>query len=101
MKRKMNADNKIMKKKGTLSTLYKGVKIPWWKIILGGFLAVFNSIVILTQYNNYMAIFTGSMQDLSPLFAYLTASFIQYILIFASIISYVRLLPQLPERSKK
>ena len=91
MKRNRNTDNNNTKKNGTISTLYRGVKIPWVKIILGGFLAVFNSIVILTQYNNYMAIFTGSMKDLSPLFAYLTASFIQYILIFASIISSIAL----------
>ena len=80
-----------MNNKGTLSKLYKGVRIPWIKIILGGFLAVFNSLVILTQYENYMAIFTGTMKDLSPLFTYLIASFIQYILIFSSVISSIGL----------
>ena len=75
------------KVKHVLGKLYKGVKIPWLSIILGGFLAVFNALVILTQFENYNAIFTGTMQDLSPLFAYLTASFVQYLLIFASVIS--------------
>jgi hypothetical protein len=42
-------------------TLYKGVKIPWFSICLGAIFAVFNSLVLLTQYDNYMAIFTGTM----------------------------------------
>ncbi|MBQ7058442.1 MAG: ABC transporter ATP-binding protein [Firmicutes bacterium] len=70
-----------------LKSLYKNVRIPWWLIIIGAFLAVFNSIVILTQYENYMAIFTGALSDLSPLWQYLAASFIQYLLIFASVLS--------------
>ena len=84
-------DSSEFKTKKILKTLYKGVKIPWLLIILGAFLAVFNSIVILTQYDNNIAIFTGTMSDLSPLVAYLTASFIQYLLIFASVISDIAL----------
>lgn len=70
-----------------LKSLYKDVRIPWGKIILGAFLAVFNSLVILTQYSNYQAIFTGSLTTLSPLWQYLAASFIQYLLIFAAVIA--------------
>lgn len=90
-----------MKKKGILSKLYHKVRIPWGFIILGGFLAVFNSIVILTQYENYMAIFTGTMKDLSPLFAYLVASFVQYVLIFASVISSIALVTVVTRVRKK
>ena len=49
------------KVKHVLGKLYKGVKIPWLSIILGGFLAVFNALVILTQFENYNAIFTGTL----------------------------------------
>ena len=70
-----------------LKNLYKKVRIPWFLIIVGAFLAVFNGLVILSQYDNYQAIFTGALQDLSPLWQYLAASFIQYILIFASILA--------------
>lgn len=70
-----------------LKTLYKNVRIPWLSIIVGAILAVFNSIVILSQYENYMAIFTGALTDLSPLFQYLAASFVQYLLIFASVLA--------------
>lgn len=78
-------------KKKVLKTLYKKVRIPWFFIILGGILAVFNAIAILSQYDNYMAIFTGTLTDLSPLFQYLAASFIQYLLIFASVLTDVAL----------
>jgi ATP-binding cassette subfamily B protein AbcA/BmrA len=68
------------------STLYQGVRIPWFSICLGAFFAVFNALVLLTQYDNYMAIFNGTMKDLTPLWMYLLASFIQYILIFAGVL---------------
>lgn len=74
-------------KGGVLKTLYKNVRIPWLLIIVGAILAVFNSIAILSQYENYMAIFTGALTDLSPLFQYLAASFVQYLLIFASVLA--------------
>jgi ATP-binding cassette subfamily B protein AbcA/BmrA len=68
-------------------TLYHGIRIPWLSICLGAVFAVFNSLVILTQYDNYMAIFTGKMKDLTPLWMYLLASFVQYILIFAGVLA--------------
>ena len=80
-----------LKEKHVFKTLYRKVKIPWLLLILGAFFAVFNSIVILTQYDNYIAIFTGALSDLSPLWQYLAASFIQYILIFASILTDIAL----------
>ena len=69
-------NNKILK------TLYKGVKIPWIRIIVGAFLAVFNVLVLMTQYENYMAIYQGTLTSLKPLWSYLIALFIQYVLIF-------------------
>lgn len=83
--------NETKPQRGVLKTLYRKVKKPWLLLILGAFFAVFNSIVILTQYENYMAIFTGALSDLSPLWQYLGASFIQYILIFGSILTDVAL----------
>ena len=75
-----------LENKKVLRTVFKGVRIPWFVIILGAFLAVFNAIVILTQFDNYNAIFNGSLTSLKPLWAYLLASFIQYLIIFASVI---------------
>lgn len=74
-------------KKHLFRTLYKGVKIPWISLTLGAIFAVFNSLVILTQYDNYMAIFTGKMTDLTPLWMYLAASFVQYLVIFAGVLA--------------
>ena len=75
-----------MGNKRVLRTVFKGVRIPWFAIIFGAFLAVFNAVVILTQFDNYNAIFYGSLTNLKPLWAYLLASFIQYLIIFASVI---------------
>ena len=75
-----------IKTKKILRTLYKGVKIPWGRIIIGAFLAVFNVLVLFTQYENYMMLYQGTLTSLKPLWMYITASFIQYILIFISVI---------------
>ena len=70
------------KNRRILKTLYRGVKIPWFRIVFGAFLAVFNVLVLMTQYENYMAMYQGTLTSLKPLWMYLLASFIQYILIF-------------------
>ena len=80
-------DAEAKPRRGVLKTLYRKVRIPWLLLIVGAILAVANSLVILTQYDNYMAIFTGALTDLGPLWQYLTASFIQYVLIFATILT--------------
>jgi ATP-binding cassette, subfamily B, bacterial AbcA/BmrA len=74
-------------KKHLFRTLYKGVKIPWLSLIFGAIFAVANSLVILSQYDNYMAIFNGTLTNLTPLWMYLGASFLQYIIIFASVLA--------------
>jgi ATP-binding cassette subfamily B protein AbcA/BmrA len=85
---KKQGDVKELAVKGHIfRTLYKGVKIPWFSICLGAIFAVFNSLVLLTQYENYLAIFTGTMTDLTPLWLYLAASFAQYLLIFAGVLA--------------
>ena len=85
---KNDRDVKELKvKKGVFKTLYKGIKIPWLSLSLGAFFAVFNSLVILSQYDNYMAIFTGKMTNLTPLWLYLLASFVQYLIIFAGVLA--------------
>ena len=81
--------------------LYKDVKIPWLRIIIGAFLAVFNVLVLMTQYENYMAIYQGNLTDLKPLFAYLIAIFIQYVLIFITVISDRALVEMVTGVSKK
>jgi ATP-binding cassette subfamily B protein AbcA/BmrA len=74
-------------KKHLFRTLYKGVKIPWLSLSFGAIFAVFNSLVILSQYKNYLAIFQGTLTDLTPLWMYLGASFLQYIIIFAGVLA--------------
>lgn len=90
-----------LKTKSTFKNLYKGVRIPWVRIIIGAFLGVFNVLVLMTQYDNYMAIYQGNLTDLSPLFGYLTAIFIQYVLIFITVISDRALVEMVTGVSKK
>lgn len=84
----------IKVKKRVLKSLYKGVKIPWLLVILGGLMAVSNGYVIMTQYENYEKVFNGTLTDLTPLWMYLAASFVQFVMVFACVMSdiaYVRI----------
>lgn len=76
-----------LKTRRTLRTLYKGIRIPWFRIILGAFLSVFNVLVLMTQYENYMKLYQGTLEDLSPLWSYLIAILAQYVLIFLCVIA--------------
>lgn len=46
------------------------------------FLSVFNVLILMTQYENYMKLYQGTLEDLSPLWTYLIAILAQYVLIF-------------------
>ena len=76
-----------LKTRKTLRTLYKGVKIPWLRIIIGAFLSVFNVLILMTQYENYMKLYLGTLEDLSPLWGYLIAYFCQMVMLFLVVIA--------------
>ena len=90
-----------LKTKKTLRTLYQGVRIPWVRIIIGAFLSVFNVLILMTQYENYMKLYEGTLEDLSPLWAYLAAILAQYVLIFICVISDRALVEMVTGVSKK
>ena len=72
--------------KKVLRNLYRGVKIRWISILLGAILSILSSLVIFAVYDEYIAIFYGTLDSLKPLWKYLIVSFIQYIILFATII---------------
>ena len=87
--------------KRTLRTLYQGVRIPWVRIIIGAFLSVFNVLILMTQYENYMKLYQGTMEDLSPLWTYLIAILAQYVLIFLCVFADRALVEMVTSVSKK
>ena len=90
-----------LKTKKSLRTLYKGVKIPWLRIIIGAFLSVFNVLILMTQYENYMKLYQGTLEDLTPLWMYLIAYFFQMVLIFLVVISDRAVVEMVTNVSKK
>ncbi len=79
-------EKSVSSTKKVLRNLYKGVKIRWIAIIIGAILSILSSLIIFAVYDEYTAIFYGTLDSLAPLWKYLIVSFIQYIIIFASII---------------
>ena len=90
-----------IKTKKTLRTLYKGVKIPWLRIIIGAFLSVFNALILMTQYENYMKMYQGTLEDLKPLWMYLIAYFFQMVIVFLVVISDRAVVEMVTNVSKK
>ncbi|MBQ5986505.1 MAG: ABC transporter ATP-binding protein [Clostridia bacterium] len=90
-----------IKTRHTLRTLYKGVKIPWVRIIIGAFLSVFNALILMTQYENYMKLYTGTLEDLTPLWMYLIAYFLQMGIVFLVVIADRAVVEMVTSVSKK
>lgn len=79
-------EKSVSSTKKVLRNLYKDVRIRWISIIIGAILSILSSLIIFAVYDEYTAIFYGTLDSLAPLWKYLIVSFIQYIIIFASII---------------
>ena len=52
--------------KKVLRNLYRGVKIRWISILLGAILSILSSLVIFAVYDEYIAIFYGTLDSLKP-----------------------------------
>ena len=76
-------EKSVSSTKKVLRNLYKGVRIRWIAIIIGAILSILSSLIIFAVYDEYTAIFYGTLDSLAPLWNYLIVSFIQYIIIFA------------------
>lgn len=79
-------EKEISSTKKVLRNLYKGVKIRWFAIAAGAVLSILSSLIIFAVYDEYIAIFYGTLDSLTPLWKYLIVSFVQYLIIFASVI---------------
>ena len=82
-----NENYEEIRNRKVFRTLYRGVRIPWLRIILGAFIAVFSTVIILGQYENYMALYQGNLKDLKPLWSYVGAIFLQYVVLFLCVFS--------------
>ena len=76
-----------VKTKKPLKTLYRGVKLPVFRTLLGSLLYLGGTLVVATQSDAVAAISVGNFTDLSPIFTYALMCTIGYIFFYASVVA--------------
>ncbi|MBP5294645.1 MAG: ABC transporter ATP-binding protein, partial [Lachnospiraceae bacterium] len=73
--------------KKPLKELYRGVKKPVFRTLLGSLLYVAGTLIIATQADSLAAISVGSFTDLSPILVYALMCMIGYVFFYVSVIA--------------
>ncbi len=73
--------------KKPLKTLYKGVKLPIFKTLLGSLLYMAGTLLVATQADNLSRIQVGNFTDLSPVFTYALMCAIGYVFFYLSVVA--------------
>ena len=76
-----------IKTKKPLKELYRGVKKPVFRTLLGSLLYVAGTLVVATQADSLAAISIGNFTDLSPIFVYGLMCTIGYVFFYISVIA--------------
>ncbi|MBQ3384425.1 MAG: ABC transporter ATP-binding protein [Erysipelotrichaceae bacterium] len=87
MNKTLEKEEVINNVKKPLKTLYKGVKLPVFKTLLGSLLYMVGTVVVATQADNLSKIQIGSFSDLSPVFTYALMCMIGYVFFYISVVA--------------
>ena len=89
MKTNSNLEKELVqvKAKKPLKELYKGVKVPVFRTLLGSLLYVAGTLIIATQADNLANISVGNITDLSPIVTYALMLVIGYVFYYISVVA--------------
>ena len=76
-----------VKTKKPLKELYKGVKLPVFRTLLGSLLYVVGTLIVATQADSIAQISIGQFTDLSPIFTYALMCSIGYVFFYISVVA--------------
>ncbi len=83
----MKAKRNRKEKRGPLRDLYRGVKLPVFRTLLGSLLNVVGTLVIGSQAESIGRVAAGDFTDLSPIFTYALMGMIGYVFILLSTVA--------------
>ena len=83
----LEKENIPVKAKKPLKELYRGVKLPVFRTLLGSLLYVAGTLIIATQADAIAAISIGEFSDLSPVFTYALMCVIGYVFFYISVVA--------------
>jgi ATP-binding cassette subfamily B protein AbcA/BmrA len=87
MNKTLEKEEVINNVKKPLKTLYKGVKLPIFKTMLGSLLYMAGTLFVATQADNLSKIQIGNFTDLSPVLTYALMCTIGYVFFYLSVIA--------------
>ena len=87
MNKTLEKEEVINNVKKPLKTLYKGVKLPVFKTLLGSLLYMVGTLAVATQADNLSKIQIGNISDLSPVFTYALMCMIGYVFFYISVVA--------------
>lgn len=87
MNKTLEKEEVVINAKKPLKTLYKGVKLPVFKTLLGSLLYMIGTLAVATQADNLSKIQIGSFSDLSPVFTYALMCMIGYVFFYISVVA--------------
>ena len=83
----LRAETVTVKSKKPLKTLFKGMKLPVFRTLIGSLLHLVGTLVVATQADSLAAITVGNIRDLTPIFTYALMCAIGYVFFYASVIA--------------
>ena len=83
----LRAETVTVKSKKPLKTLFKGMKLPVFRTLIGSLLHLVGTLVVATQADSLAAITVGNITDLTPIFTYALMCAIGYVFFYASVIA--------------
>ena len=87
MNKTLEKEEVVNNVKKPLKTLYKGVKLPIFKTLLGSLLYMAGTLLVATQADNLSKIQVGNFTDLSPVFTYALMCMIGYVFFYISVVA--------------
>ena len=83
----LRAETVTVKSRKPLKTLFKGIRLPVFRTLVGSLLHLIGTLVVATQADPLAAITVGNITDISPILTYALMCAIGYVFFYASVIA--------------
>ena len=83
----LRAETVTVKSRKPLKTLFRGIRLPVFRTLVGSLLHLIGTLVVATQADPLAAITVGNITDISPILTYALMCAIGYVFFYASVIA--------------
>ena len=83
----LRTETVTVKSQNPLKTLFKGIRLPVFRTLIGSLLHLIGTLVVATQADPLAAITVGNITDISPILTYALMCVIGYVFFYVSVIA--------------